>query len=187
MHEVTEACPSTFPHLILPRVRKSSWFQPKFSLKPYVTYVSNSKALDVVFLNFLILTWSGDYQIVQRQLFSPHFAYPALHGLQNWGKKIGIHDFQYFPISCKNGFDIFGNRHHEDYYFQNFWLEGWDITARPGWTFSTKLGEKNSALPRFSILPDKLQKWVWPVWKPDIMRIIGIFKIYGWKDEMDGI
>ena len=47
--------------------------------------------------------------------------------------------------------------HHEDYWgqpdFQDTWLEGWDITARPGWTFSTKLGVTNSAFAWFSILP----------------------------------
>ena len=37
--------------------------------------------------------------------------------LQNWGKQKILHlnDFQYFPISFKNGLDFFGNLPYEDY------------------------------------------------------------------------
>ena len=99
-------------------------------------------------------------------------------------KNLHFHDFQYFPISFKNRFDFFGN------------LTSWGLWGSTGfqkymagrlrYNGKTKLNVFYKIGGGISILPDKLQKCVLPLWKPDIMRIMGlnwICKIYDWKAE----
>ena len=55
-----------------------------------------------------------------------------------FGENLYFHDFQYFPISYKYDFNLFGILHHKDNGgkpdFLKIWLEGGDKTAGPGST-----------------------------------------------------